>query len=171
MLLVACGLLAAPTVSAVTAATSANLPAVLARQIAAANRTHGAPHVLLPAHMPLDARHLYPTGTASAHGYAFALGAVRNCGNATACAVAAFSAQRGSTVSGRPVSVRGASRAGFFPLSCGGSCSPPSIEYLVHGVVYTIQANLNGSRHDQATLISAAAASIAAGPRVRAPRP
>ena len=169
--LVACGLLGLTAASAATFGATANLPVVLSRQVAAANRTHGAPHVLLPAHMPLDARHLYPSGTATAHGYDFALGAVRNCREATVCFVAAFSAQRGGTVSGRRVSVRGASRAGFFPLSCGASCSPPSIEYLVHGVLYTIQANMTESRHDQATLIAAAAASIAAGPRVRAPLP
>ncbi|HET9103476.1 MAG TPA: hypothetical protein VFN55_08985 [Solirubrobacteraceae bacterium] len=147
------------------------LPTVLARQIAAANRTPGAPPVLLPARMPLDARRLYASGAATGHSYDFSLGAVRNCGEATACFVAAFSAHRGQAVFGRRVTVRGASRAGFRPLSCGASCSPPMIDYLVRGVLYTIQANLGRSGHDRAELIAAAAASIAAGPRIQAPRP
>jgi hypothetical protein len=61
--------------------------------------------------------------------------------------------------------VKGAARAGFAPLSCGASCSPPQIDFLWHGVLYTIQANLNTKQTDRATLIAAAQSAISAGPR------
>jgi hypothetical protein len=57
-------------------------------------------------------------------------------------------------------------RAGFFPLSCGASCSPPQIQFVVRGVRYTIQANLRRTgRSDKAVLIAAAESAITAGPR------
>jgi hypothetical protein len=69
-------------------------------------------------------------------------------------------------VSGKRVTVTGASSAGFFPLSCGASCSPPQIQFVAHGVLYTIQANLNRSaKNDKTVLIAAAESAIAAGPR------
>jgi hypothetical protein len=66
---------------------------------------------------------------------------------------------------GRRVKVRGAAPAGCVPLSCGASCSPPQIDFVTHGVRYTIQANLKTSRGDRAALVQAAQAAIAAGPR------
>lgn len=64
------------------------------------------------------------------------------------------------------VTVPGASEAQYHGLLCGGSCSPPQIEYIVHGVLYTIQANLAVSTpKDESTMIAAAEASIKAGSR------
>jgi hypothetical protein len=98
--------------------------------------------------------------------YDLEIGAVRNCGGANACFVAAFTAEPGRTVFGRRVTVRGAAKAGFTPLSCGASCSPPQLVFVVHGVRYTIQANLKKTaKGDRATLIGAAEAAITAGPR------
>lgn len=147
------------------------LAGVFARQIAAINRAPAAPPVLLPASLPLDARHLFASGGPSGRSYDLELGAVRGCRGAGACFVAAFTASRGSRTFGRPVTVRGASRAGFAPLSCGGSCSPPQIDFLVHGILYTIQARLRTSRGDRRAFVAAAESAIAAGPRVHAPTP
>ena len=61
--------------------------------------------------------------------------------------------------------MRGATRAGFVPLSCGASCSPPQIDFVWHGVRYTIQANLKTRQSDRAALIAAAQSAISAGPR------
>lgn len=161
-------LLVGVAVSLLTAAgadAQTSLPSVFARQIRAIDAAHHAPAVLLPGSMPLDATHLYPTGGTSGSGYELALGAAPGCGGADACFVAAFTAVRSRTVFGRRVTVRGASRAGFVALSCGASCSPPQIDFLVRGIRYTIQANLRTAHGDRAALISAAEAAIAAGPR------
>jgi hypothetical protein len=148
-----------------TAATPASLPSLFARQIAAINRAPHAPPVLLPRSMPLDAKHMFVTGGAQRSGYDLEIGAVKRCGGADACFVAGFTAATGAKVFGKRVTVRGASRAGFEPLSCGASCSPPQIDFVWHRVLYTIQANLKTRRTDRAVLIAAAESAISAGPR------
>jgi hypothetical protein len=147
-------------------AASKPLTAVLAQQIRAINAAPKAAPVLLPRSLPLDTKHLYPSGRATGRSYDLELGAVKNCHGADACLVADFTASPGGTVFGKKVKVTGATRAGFTPLSCGASCAPPQIVFVVHGVRYTIQANLKKTaKGDRATLIAAAEAAIAAGPR------
>jgi hypothetical protein len=142
------------------------LPSQFARQIRAINAAPHAPAVLLPSSMALDGKHLYPGGGPSGFSWDIRVGAVKNCDGADACFIANFNAYRAKSVFGTPVKVKGASKAGFHPLSCGASCSPPQIQYLVNGFVYTIQANLRRtSQTDRAALISAAQAAISAGPR------
>jgi hypothetical protein len=125
-----------------------------------------APPVPLPRAMPLAARHLHPSGGSSGKRYDLEIGAARGCGGANACFMAAFTAAPGRTVFGRRVVVTGATRAGYTPLSCGASCSPPQIAFIVHGIRYTIQANLKKTaRGDRAILIRAAESAISAAPR------
>ena len=142
-----------------------SLPSLFARQIRAINAAPHAPAVLLPRSMPLDAKHLYASGGPSGSSYDLSIGAVRNCHGADACFVADFSAMKAHSVFGARVKVHGASEAGFLPLSCGASCSPPQVDFLVHGIRYTIQANLRSARSDRSVLIGAAQAAIGAGPR------
>lgn len=156
------GVLAVPVASA---ATQPTLPSLFAHQIAAVNRAPHAPPVLLPRSMPLDSTRMVPTGGAQRSGYDLEIGDVKHCGDATACFVAAFTASTGGKVFGRRVTVPGATRAGFVPLSCGASCSPPQIDFVWHGVRYTIQANLKTRQSDRAALIAAAQSAISAGPR------
>lgn len=156
------GVLAVPVASA---ATQPTLPSLFARQIAAVNRAPHAPPVLLPRSMPLDATRMVPTGGAQRSGYDLEIGAVKHCGGANACFVAGFTAVQGGKVFGRDVTVKGASRAGFTPLSCGASCSPPQLDFVWHSVLYTIQANLKTKQTDRVALIAAAASAISAGPR------
>ena len=150
---------------AMPAQASPSLPSLFAKQVRAVHAAPRAPVVLLPNSMPLDGKHLYPGGGPSGSGYDLEIGAVRNCAGADACFVADFSAAKGNTVFGTRVTVRGASKAGFKPLSCGGSCSPPEIIFVVHGIRYTIQANLNTKQSDKTALIAAAESAISAGPR------
>ena len=111
-------------------------------------------------------RHLYPSGGPSGKRYDLEIGALKNCRGANACFVADFTAAPGTTVFGKQVTVKGATKAGFQPLSCGASCSPPQIVFVVHGITYTIQANLKKTaKGDRGTLISAAESAISAGPR------
>lgn len=147
------------------AAAAPSLPSLFAKQIKAIHAARRAPSVLLPNSMPLDAKHLYPSGGPAGASYELELGAVKHCGGANACFVADFTAAKGNSVFPKRVTVRGASKAGFKPLSCGASCSPPAIDFIVHGIRYEIQANLNSKQSDKAVLIKAAEAAISAGPR------
>jgi hypothetical protein len=149
-----CLLAAAPAVGA------ASLPTLFAKQIHKINAAAKAPDVLLPASMSLDAKHLYPSGGPSGKNYDLEIGAAKNCNGADACFVASFTATTGGKVFGAKVHVNGASSAGYRKLSCGASCSPPQVDFVVHGVLYTIQATVKKSE-----LIGAAEAAISAGPR------
>ena len=53
----------------------------------------------------------------------------------------------------------------FQPLSCGGSCSPPSISWKERGVTYTIQAKVVGEQSDRQLLRKMANEAIRRGPR------
>jgi hypothetical protein len=150
-------LAAAPALGAAT------IPGLFARQIHKINAAAHGPNVLLPDSMPLSARHLYASGGPSGASYDLELGAVKNCDGANACFVAAFLAHKGGKVFGRKVTVTGASKAGYVPLSCGASCSPPQVDFVVGGVLYSIQADLG--KRSKAKLITAAEQAIAAGPR------
>jgi hypothetical protein len=149
--------------AAASAVGAANIPGVFAKQIKKINAAPHAPAVLLPDTMRLSAKHLYPSGGPTGASYDLELGAVKNCGGANACFVAAFIANKGGKVFGKTVTVTGASKAGYVPLSCGASCSPPQVDFIVHGVLYAIQADLG--KRSKSRLISAAEQAIAAGPR------
>jgi hypothetical protein len=153
------------TLPVADAATQPSLPSLFAHQITAINRASHAPPVLLPRSMPLDVKRMFATGGAQRSGYDLEIGAVRHCGGADACFVAGFTAVTGGKLFGKRVTVKGASRAAFLPLSCGASCSPPQIDFVWHGVLYTIQANLKTKQTDRAALIAAAQSAISAGPR------
>ena len=153
------------TLPVAEAATPVSLPSLFAHQITAINRASHAPPVLLPRSMPLDAKRMFATGGSQRSGYDLEIGAVRHCGGADACFVAGFTAVTGGKLFGKRVTVKGASRAAFLPLSCGASCSPPQIDFVWHGVLYTIQANLKTKQTDRAALIAAAQSAISAGPR------
>jgi hypothetical protein len=164
------GLLAVVILALVAAASAVAspkpLPALFAKQVRAIDAAATAPAVLLPRSLPLDATHLYPSGGPAGRHYDLEIGALKSCHGADACFVAAFSATPGRSVFGRRVTVSGATRAGFTPLSCGASCSPPQIVFIVRGIRYTIQANLKKTaKGDRSTLISAAESAISAGPR------
>jgi hypothetical protein len=160
------GAAAVPVAGAASAAaTRPSLPSLFSRQIGAIHRAAHPLAVLLPGSMPLDAPHLFASGSTSRGGYDLELGAVRHCDDADACFVAEFSAMKGAKVFGKHVTVKGASAAGFSPLSCGASCSPPQISFIWHGVRYTIQANLKTKQSDRAALIAAAQSAISADPR------
>ena len=84
--------------------------------------------VLLPQRYRSDSRRNVPSGGASADGYTLSIAAALNCGGATSCFLADFSAQRGEDPHyTRKVRLAGG-RSGYFkPLTCGASCSPPVI--------------------------------------------
>ena len=148
----------------------------------AATRTYDVPHlvakpliavkkatrldVLLPSRLTTEFRRLYSEGRGRAGSYRFEIGAVRDCGTATACHVAGFRARRGAEPSnGRKVTLRGGRRGYFRPTRCGASCAEPSIEWVRRGVLYTIEARLGTQSTERRILIRLANSAIANGPR------
>jgi hypothetical protein len=119
--------------------------------------------VLLPDTMPTDAKRLFPEHRQAKNSYTLSLGAVRHCGEATACFEADFMGQKGGTPFGTGSVTLASGRHGRFkPLSCGASCSPPSVSWKERGATYTIQANVS---HARATLVAMANQAIRRGPR------
>ena len=49
----------------------------------------------------------------------------------------------------RKVTLTKGRKGRYQPLSCGGSCSPPSISWKERGVTYTIQAKVVGDKTDR----------------------
>jgi len=174
--LMLCLLLGAIALAPPALAANPNIPSLFARQIAAIKRDADAPAILLPnslpigfvgSHAPSHGR-LYPQVEPSGGSYTLELGDLPNCGSVDSCFVASFTASKGEKISPgfTTVTITGASQAQYHGLLCGGSCSPPQIEYVVKGVLYIIQANLTiSSAKDQSTMLAAAEASIKAGPR------
>jgi hypothetical protein len=122
--------------------------------------------ILLPDAMPSDYDALYPSGVGSRREYSIGLAAAPDCGGANACFVADFGARRGGQPYGRgKVTLTGGRRGRFQPLSCGGSCSPPSISWKQGGVTYSIQANVGTKRTERRILVKMADEAITHGPR------
>jgi hypothetical protein len=143
-----------------------DLPSVLGKTLSGVTRSTPLP-VLVPERLPLDySRRVYPSGTGGRRSWSIALAATRSCG-ANACFLASFTARLGA----RPynpgrVQLRGGAIGHYQPLSCGGSCSPPSIEFRRRGVLYEFQASVaRRGRSSKRLLVEAANSALAAGPR------
>ena len=122
--------------------------------------------VLLPDALPTDAKHLYAEHRETRRTYTLSLGAVPDCGEATACFEAEFRGQKGGAPFGkRRVALARGRHGRFQPLSCGASCSPPSISWSERGATYTIQANVVGKGGDRRLLTRMANEAIRRGPR------
>ncbi|MBA3302222.1 MAG: hypothetical protein H0T15_10210 [Thermoleophilaceae bacterium] len=124
--------------------------------------------VLLPDELALDySKRLYIDASTFGGGYDITFGAVRNCG-ANVCALGNVEAQPGGRLAFRDrVKLANGSTASFKPLTCGGSCSPPTLDFRRKGVRYSIQAKLSASKdaEQRRQLIAAANEALAAGPR------
>src|SRR3954447_11688291 len=122
--------------------------------------------ILLPDNFYSDFDALYPSGTGSRRSYSIGLAAAPDCGGANACFVADFSARKGGTPFGRgKVTLTGGRHGRFQPLSCGASCSPPSISWKQGGVTYSIQANAGTQKTERRILVKMANEAITHGPR------
>jgi hypothetical protein len=160
--------LALLALTAVAYAKTYDIPAALGSSVKRVNDTTPLA-ILLPSRLALDYDgRTFASGTGDRRSYSLSLAAIRNCGGATACFLATFSAHRGATPDfRRRVALRGGRTGWFKPLTCGASCSPPSIQWISRGNLYTIQAKVAASTSaSQRRLLAAAANSaIGAGPR------
>jgi hypothetical protein len=160
----AAALLAAPPALAAPGDVHAALGPTLARVDA---RTPLA--ILLPDTLELDFDGtVHASGAGSARRWSLSLAGAPNCGGATACFLASFTAERGGTPAFRTrVRLRGGIPGWFKPLSCGASCSPPVLQYRRRGVMYEIAANVPDRTNAAARrrLVAAANAALRIGPR------
>ena len=70
-------------------------------------------------------RHVFPSGSASKHGYFLELDYAKGCQGANACFLASFSGQRGGKPQfKRKVSLTHGITGYFRPVTCGASCAP-----------------------------------------------
>jgi hypothetical protein len=163
LLLTAVALLAPATASA--ASFVYDVPDLVAKPLVVVKKISKI-DVLLPSRMTTDLPKLYSVGRGRASSYRFEIDATRKCGGANACFVASFRASRGAKPSNpRKVTLRGGRRGWFQPLSCGGSCAPPSLEWVQDGVLYTIEAKLGTKSTDRKVLTRLANSAIGNGPR------
>jgi hypothetical protein len=123
--------------------------------------------VLLPATMNLDydkSGKLYAGGSGSKRkgSYVLSLGGAKGC-SAGACFLASFTGEQGQPLGFKAtISLALGMKGAYNPLSCGASCSPPSIQWVQKGVRYEIQAKALGGRK---AFISMANSAILAGNR------
>jgi len=122
--------------------------------------------ILLPQRMPDEFDEYFPTGFGRQRSWGLQLGAAPGCGGATACFIASFKGREG----GRPFGARrvelARGRVGRFkPMSCGASCSPPSISWKERGATYSIQAKVGTEATEVRVFKRMANSAIRNGPR------
>ena len=154
-------LLVSLATATVAQAKTVDVPSLLRSSIPKA-RDGGVP-VLLPARMNLDySGKTYAGGGGGNDEYALVLDARPHCGG-NACSLASFTAMQGEPLGFKTnVTLARGIRGAYKPLSCGASCSPPSIMWILGGVRYEIQAKALGGR---AAFVAMADSAIRAGDR------
>jgi hypothetical protein len=153
--------------TAVAEAATYRIPKVLGNDLERVAPRTNVP-IRLPVRMNLDYdKGVYGDGSGTKRRYEFEVAATQECG-ANACFLARFAGERGGEPSfTREVDLLGGITGYYKPLSCGGSCSPPMIEWEQGGVLYSIQAKLgvSGRARQRRAMIAAANSAIAQRPR------
>jgi hypothetical protein len=155
---------AAPALAA-SSSNSVNLLKIFGRQIASIKKTSKVP-VILPSSLPFGGKvpKVYATGGATRSSWTLVLAGAPNCGGADACFLASFDARRGKLPAKANLKLPGGQAAFFKDVTCGASCSPATIWFVYHGVLYTY-AHKDAPRNTKTVLSRLAAQAIAAGPR------
>ena len=128
-------------------------------------RDGGVP-VLLPSRMNLDfsGSRTYVTGGGGNDQWDIEMAGARNCGGANVCFLASFTGEEGKALGFRTnVKLARGLRGYYKPLTCGGSCSPPMIQWVQKGVLYSIQAKVEGDA--KKAMVRAANSAITRSPR------
>jgi hypothetical protein len=142
-----------------------DVPKTLAGPLAEARAATSVP-ILLPSRYLAERKRLYGFGSGDADGYGFSLAAIRRCGGANACTVASFTAERGGVPAFKTQIPLANGLTGHYKgLSCGASCSPPMIQWVQDGILYTIQADAGTKRTERRRIVALANSAIRNGPR------
>ena len=144
-----------------------NLPSILGSKLGKLTASTPLP-VLLPQSLPFDfGGKVYGVVSGGAKTYSAEFDGAKNCHGANACFLALMSGRKGGKPSNKVhVTLRGGVTGYFAPLSCGGSCSPPSIEFKQSGVLYELQARVaQQGKTDKQLLVAAANSALSHGPR------
>src|SRR2546423_2159059 len=133
-------------------------------------KRHAHVAVRLPSRAALDrgaTQQLYATGKARRGRYDLELAGPSRCGGANACFIAAFTARSGQALGERSnVRLARGLRGVYHPLSCGASCSPPSIAWVQGGVRYDMQIRIAARRsRERAAMVALANSAILSRPR------
>jgi hypothetical protein len=124
--------------------------------------------IFLPSRLPHLSETVYVELETTSRNYRIVLESTADCDHANACFLGLLTGDKGRELAA-PEKLRLAdgSEARFEPSGCGGSCSPPSIEWKKGDVVYGIQLVLssNDEKKAKAVLTQLANEAIAAGPR------
>src|SRR5918998_5328256 len=115
--------------------------------------------IRIPTRMNLDyGKGVYGEGSGTKRKYTFEVNATDECG-ANVCFLAQFTGERGGEPSfTREVALARGITGYYKPLTCGGSCSPPMIEWVQGGVLYSIQAKVGvpGRKRQRRAMVRAA---------------
>lgn len=144
-----------------------DLPAILGSKLGKLTASTPLP-VLLPQSLPFDyGGKVFGHVSGGAKQWSASFEAAKDCGGANACFLASMTGHKGGKPSGKSrVTLRGGVTGYFSPLSCGGSCAPPSLEFKTGGVLYDLQARVaQKGRTDKQILTAAANSALAHGPR------
>lgn len=171
---------AAPAVVA-TVLAGGLTPAVAAAPVAPALRAVAAKlharttlPVLLPSVLPIvrvAGKPLYSSVSTTGRSWSVELGLAPGCNGANACSAGFLGAVRSAhgptAADGRRVTLHRGVTGRYRALSCGASCSPPSITFRTAGVTVTYQLKLDLRRGDtdRAALVRVANSALDAGPR------
>jgi hypothetical protein len=163
--LVAAIMMAFVLLCAVAVARTVDVPTRLAAVIPAAHDSGLV--VLLPATMNLDyGGKVYADGDGDRRRgtYTMELSGAKDCGGANACFLAEFLGAKGAKLGYKATNVKLVlGMKGYYKaLSCGASCSPPSIAWIQKGVRYEIQAKALGGKQ---AFVAMANSAITAGSR------
>jgi hypothetical protein len=106
--------------------------------------------ILLPDSLPpLASSSVYASAEGRRESYAIWLESDPDCDHAQACFLGIFRAKRGGKFSfPEAVRITGVGMGRFKGTTCGGSCSPPALEWKSGDVLYTVQLTLR-QRDDQ----------------------
>jgi hypothetical protein len=128
--------------------------------------------VLLPSKLPSTVKEQeikVVDGQGTEHGYEVSLYYEEGCGNA--CFAGFFSAKRGEKpepeFSDKVLRLSNGIMGYYTGISCGVSCTPPQIEWLYEGALYTVQFRINGrnKKQDEAEIVALANSAIQGGAR------
>ena len=151
---------------AASSSNSVNVLNTFSKQIASIKKTSKVP-VILPASLPFAGKvpKTYAVGRGTLNSWVLVLAGAPKCGGANACFLASFDALRGGKLPGKSnLKLAGGQPAFYEGITCGASCSPASLWFVYHGVLYSWQ-HKDPPKNTRSVLAKLAAQAIAAGPR------